>query len=705
MEIAEHFYVDDPAVGHPDVRTRLTDTDYFFLGNGHIQAAIQVCRSGEGTPLGLLIMNPERFGPKRAALTCDPTSGLRGTTVEVEAGRVRYEPHPRDVRADWEVGAEIPTVRATWQAGEIRVEERFSCPDSDLPRIVREVRVRADHPVPGPLVLYLGPTPSCELPQDLAPAREAVAILIHEIHAAGREAKAEARWETDESRGGGPASAVPAFLSDLEPRWAVLPHRPGPGTDPEDGASAQYWRSLTRFRTSHHGLNHVFLAARNQLPTAVDHRGRMDGSIWQYNLEWVRDQSHVAEALVRLGDQGKARTMLTRLLDEMVSPEGDTVDSGRRRLAAEVELDQNGELLSALATYVGWTGDLGLAEARWDRVRALAAFPLQERFRHSQSGLLHNRRDYWERHGGHGIQDGFELLSQFAVALGLEAAAGVAELLGREEDRAAWARAAAGLKHAMLEDPLFRLVEEGHLIKRRGVDGAWQRTIHLDPDLGLPRGIPLLEEGSHFLDPDTSSVLPVAQGFIPPRGELARNTLAGVEELWNQRWEGGGYGRYHTSSEPDSPGAWPFASLFVARAYTEAGEDAQVWRILDWLLQTGGGRAGSWFENDGPRIAPPYPQVGITPWTWAEVITLCVHHILGVRPDHQGITLRPHLLEGLTEMEATLRVRSHQLHLVVRRAPSPETRGGVVDGTRFPWEENGVRLPLPRSDAHVEVLC
>ena len=34
----------------------------------------------------------------------------------------------------------------------------------------------------------------------------------------------------------------------------------------------------------------------------------MDGSIWQYNLEWVRDQAHVVEGLVRLGDHAKART-------------------------------------------------------------------------------------------------------------------------------------------------------------------------------------------------------------------------------------------------------------------------------------------------------------------------------------------------------------------------------------------------------------
>lgn len=685
MEIAEHFYTDDPRVGHPDVRTRLSETDYFFLGNGHILAAVQICHSGEGTPLGLLILDPERFGPKRAALSCDPDSGLEGTVVAVEVGGVIHRPRSGDIRGEWESEAMIPTVMATWTAGEIRVQERFSCPHPTRPRIVREVRVEGSELASGPVALRVGPPSSHAWPLCVEGGGEGGATLIHEIRGAGGELVVESRWEDGDS-------------------ISVDPSRGRESARAQD-TCASFWQTLTRIRTSHDGLNRLFDAARSQLPAAVDHRGRMDGSIWQYNLEWVRDQSHVAEAFARLGDWGKARTMLARLLDELVSPEGDTVDSGRRRPAAEVELDQNGELLSALATYLDWTGDGELVDGRWERVRALASFPLQNRFVHASSGLLHNSRCYWERHGRHGIRDGFELMSQFAVAVGLGAAAGMARALGHEEDGERWARAGEALKRAMLEHPRYRLVEENRLIKRRRLDSTWQRSIQADPDLGLPPGIPLLDEGPHLLDPDTSSVLPIAHEFIPPKGDLARNTLARVEELWNQRWGGGGYGRYHASGEPDSPGAWPFASLFVARAYVEAGEDQRVWRILDWLLRTKGGRAGSWFENDGPRPTPPYPQVGIVPWTWAELITLVVHHLLGVRPDQGGITLRPRLLEGVEEMDATFRVRSHRLHLVARKAPSPEARGGVANGEPVPWDGCGVRVPLPTSDLRVVVFC
>jgi hypothetical protein len=671
MEIEEHFYTDDPAVGHPDVRTRLPDVDYFFLGNGYIQAAAQICRSGEGTPVGLLIMHPGELGPKRAALTCDLERGLGKTIVGVRVGDVLLRPGHADLQAGWVWTEGIPSVRIGWTAGPVTVVERFFCPERTEPRLARQIEISLAGESTDRLALHTELAEPEELPLDLTADGKATAYLVYDVRR-GEPFTVEARWERDVELG-------------VEAR--------------------QYWNSLAGCRTFDRDLDHLFSAARGQLPATVDHTGRMDGSIWQYNLEWVRDQAHVAEALVRLGDHGMARTMLARLLDEFVSTDGDTVDSGQRRPASDVELDQNGELLAALRTYVDWTGDLELVASRWLKVRALATFPLDEQFRHTPSGLLHNRREYWERHGAHGIEDGFELVHQFFVALGLGSAAYLANALGLAEDRDAWTAAAAQLRNAMLEDPSYRLIEDGHLIKRRGVDGAWQRLIHMAEICGLPEAIPLLQDIPHFLDPDTSCVLPIAHEFIDPKGELAWNTLARVEELWNQWWEGGGYGRYHASSEPDSPGAWPFPSLFVARAYVEAGDDAKVWRVLRWLAATPGGAAGSWFENDGPRVAPPYPQVGIPPWTWAELITLYVHHLLGVRPDPDGVTIRPHLLEGLDGIEASLRLHQRRLELSIRRAGSADERGGRAGAERLPWREEGVRIPLPGADIEIEILC
>jgi hypothetical protein len=681
MEIEEHFYTDDPGVGHPDVRTRLPDTDYFFLGNGHIQAAVQVSRSDEGTPVGLLVMDPERFGPKRTALTCTEEAGLRGTILELRLGEELYRPGPVDLAASWETREGAPCVRATWRAGPLKVTERFYCPDLETPRVHRWVEVTAQEEGGwrDSSELYLRVGGAGERASRPGGDGVARALLIHEILGPPGGSMVEARWITEPEGGEG---------------------------GPRAGA---YWNALAECHTTDPDLDHLFQAARNQLPTAVDRYGRMDGSIWQYNLEWVRDQAHVAEALVRLGDTGKARTILARLLDDFVSLEGDTVDSGTRRDPEDVELDQNGELLAALGTFVDWTGELELVRSRWDKVRALATFPLGEDFRHRPSGLLHNRREYWERHRVHGIQDGFELMSQFFVALGLRRAADLAESLGEAEDAARWGEASARLKAALLEDSRWRLVGERHLIKRRGVDGAWQRTIEVESAEGLPPGVPLMEPGPHWLDPDASAALPIAHGFIDPRGELAAGTLAHLEVLWSQGWEGGGYGRYHMSGEPDSPGAWPFPSLFIARACVEAGEDEKVWRILRWLRSTSGGRAGAWFENHGPRISPPYPQVGIPPWTWAEMITLFVHHLLGVRPDPEGVTLRPRLLEGLGGMEASVSVRNCRLRLAVKPLGGREEQGAWVSQGQTrewqPWGDEGVRLPLLEGELTVEIHC
>ena len=136
-----------------------------------------------------------------------------------------------------------------------------------------------------------------------------------------------------------------------------------------------------------------------------------------------------------------------------------------------------------------------------------------------------------------------------------------------------------------------------------------------------------------------------------------------------------------------------------------ARDDAKVWRVLRWLSETRGGEAGAWFENHGPRFAPPFPQVGIVPWTWAELASLVVHHLLGVRPDLKGVTLRPWLLAGLTEMDASLPLGGHRLHLTVRRASSPGERGALVDGEVLPWSGSGVRIPRPGSDVRVEISC
>jgi hypothetical protein len=285
--------------------------------------------------------------------------------------------------------------------------------------------------------------------------------------------------------------------------------------------------------------------------------------------------------------------------------------------------------------------------------------------------------------------------------MGLASASRLALLL---DDRAAaerWAREARRLKKAMLSDERFALIDKGGLVKRRKVTGEVQEEAHPAPTSGLPPGVPLFEAGRHFLNPDTSTVLPIAWEFIPPRCRLAARTLKRMEKLWNQNWRGGGYGRYHVSSEPDSPGPWPFPSIFVARAHFEAGEDAKVWRVLRWLGRAQGALAGTWFEFYGPRPVPPYPQVGIVPWTWAEMLILFIHHLAGVRPEWETLRLRPRLLAGLTGFRASIRVKNSRLHLVVKTAGRNRTPGFRVDGRWHPFAEEGLRISHPKKDIEI----
>ncbi len=650
IDVKEHVYQDDPKVGHPDVRTKLKDVSYFFIGNGWIQGAVQIAPAGEGTPVGLLVMNPEHLKKKREALTMDPDTGLENTMIRVLDGTAAHHPSAGAVEAFWSETHPIPTVCVRWQGRGFGVEEHFSCPEKDIPVILRKVRFKSRRRRRKRLRIRTG-VGSKILAKDLLlqPGGEKNISICYSL-----------------------APGKPEVLVDFG-------RRSGPGRDMID-----FWKKKSRISFGHPLLDRFFQASKFQLPAVISRAGRVDGGVWQYNREWLRDQAMLALALTMVGDQGLARTIFDRLFDKFVTPEGDTIDSSEKRDPDEVELDQNGFLLYTFKDYVLWTGDLEMAKEKWDKIVVTAEFPLKDAFRHSPSGLLTNRREFWERHRAHGIQPGIELVHQLYTSVGLSAAAVLGRMLGQAKEAGRWDNEAARIKRSMLDDPKFRLWDDRGFIKRRGLAGEVQETIQALPDSGLPSEAPLAGSGAHFLNPDTSAALPIAMGFVPPDLRLCRMTLASLETLWNQAWNGGGYGRYHSSSEPDSAGAWPFPSLFVARACVETGDFKNVWRILNWLDTVPGAKAGSWFEFYGKRLAPPFPQVGIVPWNWAELIILFIHHILGVQPQEHALRVRPRLLPGLTRLQASFPFRGSRLELDFEKAQkgSParfRTNGEVLE--------------------------
>jgi GH15 family glucan-1,4-alpha-glucosidase len=315
----------------------------------------------------------------------------------------------------------------------------------------------------------------------------------------------------------------------------------------------------------------------------------------------------------------------------------------------------------------------------WPRIAAAAEFPLLPAFAEPASGLLFNRREYWERHAVHGIAPGIELVHQVYVSAGLRAAAAMARRTGRDAHARRWIAAAERLAAATLAHPTHALVSAGRLVKRNHLDGTVQDLVSPLPGSLMPDGVPLMREGQHRLNPDTCVALPIVLRFVDPASTLARTTLDSLAPLWNQGWTDGGYGRYDMSSEPDSPGGWPFASLFVARAAVEAGLGERAWPVIDWLGRVPGSPAGSWFEFYGDRISPPFPQVGVVPWTWSEILALGCEQVLGIRHETGSLCVRPHLLPGLDHAAARVPMCGGELSLRVsrERRPRPVTRLNV----------------------------
>jgi hypothetical protein len=668
IDVKEHVYHDDPNVGPPDVRTELRNVSYFLLGNGLIQAVVQAAPGGDGTPVGLLVMDPERLRKKREALTMDEKTGLGRTAIRLFEGGAEYRAVAGAFEASWEGGRPVPTTLVRWRCAAAAVEERFYCPDLSGPVLVREITVSNRTRRRRSFRLETGVrdrTLTTSFALDPGALKH---VTVSYILDAGKDA------------------VVPAL---------------GRRTAPDRSATA-FWAGLASISFGDKLLDRLFAASRAQLPAAISRAGRLDGSIWQYNREWLRDQAVIALAMTMLGAHDRARTMFHRLIDTFVTTEGDTVDSSETRSPDEVELDQNGYLLTSLKDFVLWTGDRDILRKHWPKIVAAAEFPLRDVFRHPASGLLTNRREFWERHRAHGIEPGIELVHQLFSTVGLTAAAVLGRMTGHYAEAVRWEGESLRIRRAMLEDPRFRMADNRGFIKRRSVGGPVQEKITALPDSGLPPGSPLVGRGPHYLNPDSSSALPIAFGLVALDSPLCALTLSSLEGLWNQSWTGGGYGRYNATSEPDSPGAWPVASLFIARASVEAGRLDNVRRILGWMDAVPGAKAGSWFEFYGHRLAPPFPQVGILPWTWAEIVILFVHHILGVRPEEIGLRVRPRLLPGLAAVEALLPLQNGRLDLSVTKGRKGTPSRFTSDSLVLTSGSADVLLAYPGRDLRVE---
>ena len=698
---------------HPDFVTYAPGIEYFYLGNGDIQGAVQYSpEPGEESFIGFTLMDPENFCRKWSTFLFSPEHGFENTRLGVtvgsggEPGEAKSGMYPgvrgyavgRDnfVRIAWEYPDGVPVVALDWNAGECGVREEFFVPHEGA-LLFRRVRLTNHSAAP--------------LSVSLSLSLYANFGLFTDIRTVGKNRRA---------RADGLASMSLFSLDPLATVFGRYDVRVDAGRiAPGEGAERVYgyairdgeqslrkrtfpviwrktsavWKKRNSFETGNAILDRLYNVSRTGLRSVISRSGRMDAGTWMYDMEWLGDHAMASEALLRAGFVEEARLLIEKNLRDSIGPDGRTIESGRFFGYEYTEIVQNGIMMFAVWNYLCWTGDRTLLRKYWPKIRLCGDFPLEKYFLDGKTHLVHNRREFWERSDSHGIEDGFELAYQFWVSFGLAKGSALARLAGDAAAAARWEKASRAMHETMFSDPVYRFIEDGHLIKRRTRDGRWQKEA-VPPDRGkLPPGSPIATEAHSYLDPDTITLLPILLEMIPPGSPLAAETLRYVDGIWNQRWEGGGYPRYNVTGEDNPPAPWPLASMLVARASAAAGEYDPVWRVLEWLDRLAG-RSGSWFERCAQSITPPMPPVGVVGWTWYEIINLCSHHIAGFRPDVDALVVRPRLPDRIDTLASSHKVRGAVIHVAVRRGSG--TPRAAVNGKASPLTDGALRVPYPQ---------
>jgi hypothetical protein len=494
---------------------------------------------------------------------------------------------------------------------------------------------------------------------------------------------------------GAGAEAVFGYALDSDARALIAK-----GSAALRAESASAWRAASWLSTGCRLLDHLHRTSQTGLRAHISRRGKMNAGLFQYGGEWVRDSTICAIGAVLAGLPEVGRAVLERLITEKVDAEGRCWEYLAFRPDDMMELDQNAVLMHGIRTHWVWTGSDELLRRHWEVLCRVADFPLRPAFRDPGTGLLKSSREFWERYAMHGFSSGYELAHQVWNVIGLRAAAEMAAHLGDSAAELRWTKASVELRKAMLEHPRFSFIEKGRFLKRRLANGEPQYSV-VPPDRNkIVDSMPLHFEKVSRCDPDTTMAYPILFEIVDPRGAVAGGTLEALEALWNQRWSGGGYGRYDVTSEPDSPGSWPPASMLIAQAALEAGDHEKVWRTLRWLGDVSGGRSGAWFEFYGERPVPPLPHIGILPWTLGELQILFVTHMLGVRPAPGEVVVRPRLLDGLKKVEARLPLNGYTLNLTVHAAGKWAAR---LDGKAVAITNGAMSIPRPTRDTTLEI--
>jgi hypothetical protein len=685
--------------------------EYFVLRSGRAQMIIQADRADLGPAFTYLLFdaqNARQNVRKDGAFNFTASDGFASSALVVEMGGFPFTAlgHRTDTR--WHVEGPTPSVEAVWWAGGVRVTERIAALAGpgiftrtillEGAHIAGEEAVRVALSVPGGSGRRISSSRAGEL-------------LVHDgpLARLALAAPGVAGARIDEARGrleSGPLVVPPGGKASVE-TIIIVEVPAGEERAFDDRTESMVasivacrertraaWALASSVSTRDPVVRGIFDKARFGLPGMIAEDGTMNAGIFEYGAQWVRDTSNTVIGAIHAGHFELARGTLERVLVKMVTKDGATMIGGGFDEPDREQFDQMGELLHALKAYRDWTGDDSLIREHRERLVSMVERPLHPRFRDA-TGMVHNRREFWERT----FADAYELAYQTWVIQGLRDAADLAPSLGAEDRAGYWKTEAERVRQAMLAHPDRSLVHEGRLTKRRNVTGE----VAVDPAgfPGFQPDVPLRSEKVHRIIPDATQALPIALGVVDPRSPVALKTLDDLEGLWNTRWSDGGYDRYHTSSQPDQPGPWSFATCFILRAQHEARLFERSRRSLEWLDSVQGGRAGAWFEEI-PSVRSLGGSCGLIPWTSGEIALFVVRHVLGVRFEGDVPVIRPALYPGSPPVSADLRFRAGRLRLEIDGGGP--VAGAAVNGNAVKLESDGaLRLPAAFSGGTVSL--
>lgn len=663
----------------------------YLLQSGQTRMFVQTQKVNIAPAFTYLLFSADgRQNAKRDAFNFADGQGLVDSALEVVLGKFAFTAQGENTETRWGHNMAIPTVEAIWWAGGIRVTESlFAVEPRDCSVFVRRIALESkDLLAPEQIMLRLSLPPGNVKIKDglLLQKRGAVTMALA---VTGEHAKRVSFSGNTMSIG--PIELPVGEEVVVDTHLLVQPASADEKTfDVQDLPILKTcgdWHRTSKITTDDALLRDTYVSARNTLPAVIAPNGVIIAGPFQYGEgQWVRDSSNTLIGAIHAGHFELARAGLEHILKHLINDDGSTLVASETQSPDREQFDQMGEFLQALKAYRDFTGDDSLVRQYREKIIAMVERPLKPQFCDAATGMVHNRREYWERT----FDDAYELIYQGYVVLGLRTAADLAEPLAAGDRAAAWRAAADKMWNSALTDPKFALVEDGKFIKRRNVDGK-KFDIFLNPH-PYQRGGPedaIETETVHALNPDSTAALPIAMGLVDPRSPLSLETLDDLEKIRAERWHGDGYMRYASTCELNQIGPWPFATCFVLRAQHDAGLFDRSRRSLAWLHEVG--PSGAWTEAICAKRSGAN-WCGIIVWTTGEIPLFVVRHVLGVRFESAAPVLKPAPYPNTGPLQADLRFREKRLKLKIP-GPGPYDYA-LVAGRRVKADKDGaIRLP------------